>query len=698
MAINKKVAKTARVAKVAAVAGREVIEGKAGKGSKAAALALTPASAPATRAVAATAATTATPDQDLAETARFIRVALVNIECASTKSAAFSLPAAHRDLQRAVDCLERIYCGPDANRLLQDAAERERAALLLVQASGLRKTAMRVLLGKVVHVKLDGGDGASEDFVELCRIAVVRCVLYLDWFANRQAGENADGLSMVKVKGEKGDKEIAIEGLVGTFVESALFCMKSWVARGDNERKGMVRGGACWQGGESALGAIRLFVLRLRDDSARRNQRRGEDAHACQWLKELDILLLKISHLYTSAFLKRKAADDHLDERTVSLLAQSVTAVQNSPREIKDQASYATKLEKLGAIYERSDRLAEASAMYDDAIKYQLELGVSPRRAEIFSHSHPDRVLGPGGRAEALGRVVLGFVRVSAKISHSKYCDLRWWDDENISDETRGILLEWQLEYICSQSGTDQDRHQVFIKEIVRLLCKIYKCDLYTPRRKRLMIILLQTRHASSGAYDKELDELRVRSKLKKNLQTEDPPLATLNEHYDATLLAFQAFKGSPDANTLEQALQMWENIVSTVENDDDLRERIDSRSLWITQLNAISDFYNMKGMDDLRVRSLETLARGLQVFRPLDEDLLLATQCKLGRQYLKVKYSNRAGIVLAKAQKLLSSSAVQTATRLEWHLAYAEYLMSIGNQEKWYVVLLLYDRALLNY
>jgi separase len=51
----------------------------------------------------------------------------------------------------------------------------------------------------------------------------------------------------------------------------------------------------------------------------------------------------------------------------------------------------------------------------------------------------------------------------------------------------------------------------------------------------------------------------------------------------------------------------------------------------------------------------------------------------------LRLGYSGRAGIALAKAQAWLKKSPedVTTATNLEWHLAYTEYLVGIGNLDK---------------
>src|SRR5437588_630065 len=62
----------------------------------------------------------------------------------------------------------------------------------------------------------------------------------------------------------------------------------------------------------------------------------------------------------------------------------------------------------------------------------------------------------------------------------------------------------------------------------------------------------------------------------------------------------------------------------------------------------------------------------------------LVLNLSKLGHQFLELGYSGKAGLSLAKAQNLLSSGPVATDVKLQWHLAYAEYLLKIGNSEKW--------------
>ena len=667
-------ANMAATKKVAAGAGAGAGVKRKGTGAGVTAPATTSATAAAVRSATVTTAAAAGRSLNLKETARCLQLASDRLEFAGTKntSSAFSqISSAQEALRTAVDRLDVVCRAGAAERSSNSGLEPELGlGLLLPHVSGLRKTAMRVLLGKVAHIRPE--EASNGVLLDCCRISVVGCMVFLVRFL-----ESGGGVEREKGK-DKGDG-IAAGRLVGTFMESAIFCVKGWITTAGAAAEG--EGGANCRIWKSALDEMRLFVLRLRERALRGMEGKQKEEGR---VRELDVLLVKISHLYTAAFMRRKAADDNLDQITISFLAHSIAAVKRSPREIKDQASYATKLEKLGAIHENSNRLAEASTFYDDAVNHQLEIGALTLANEAPSNKSSAQVLGPGGKAEILGRALWGYVRVLTKAARSNNNSISWWDNEERPDEERGLMLEWQLEYLCNHLEIDRDRVEIAIKGAVKLLSNIYKPEGFHLRRKQLMVAVFQIKDADLGVYDEELESLGLDDVIYTSSKINELDLAPLDAHYTATILAFQALKSTPDINILEQALKIWENFVEALEESDENKERIDNFSLWITQLKAMSDFFDMKGTDDLRVRSLEVLAKSLQLHRPVDENLLVSTLCKLGHQFLKSGSSGQAGMILGKAQKLFKSPTLATATKLEWNLAYAEYLLSIGNQEKW--------------
>jgi separase len=57
---------------------------------------------------------------------------------------------------------------------------------------------------------------------------------------------------------------------------------------------------------------------------------------------------------------------------------------------------------------------------------------------------------------------------------------------------------------------------------------------------------------------------------------------------------------------------------------------------------------------------------------------------CALGLQFLRLGYTGKAGLSLAKAEALVTHRAPSTEAKLRWRVAYAEYLARIGNSVKW--------------
>ncbi|KAF3903760.1 Separin [Dactylellina cionopaga] len=85
-----------------------------------------------------------------------------------------------------------------------------------------------------------------------------------------------------------------------------------------------------------------------------------------------------------------------------------------------------------------------------------------------------------------------------------------------------------------------------------------------------------------------------------------------------------------------------------------------------------------MKGYSLSRKHALELLVK---LYKILDYSVDVVVRCKisLGVQYLRLGFSGKSGAVLSEADQWTKKEAVSTATKLEWNLAYTEYLISTG-------------------
>jgi separase len=65
------------------------------------------------------------------------------------------------------------------------------------------------------------------------------------------------------------------------------------------------------------------------------------------------------------------------------------------------------------------------------------------------------------------------------------------------------------------------------------------------------------------------------------------------------------------------------------------------------------------------------------------DASELVTNLCALGQQLLRLGYTGKAGLSLAKAKHLISIQTASTDSKLRWHIVYAEYLARTGNITK---------------
>ena len=585
---------------------------------------------------------------DLKTTARCLRTAANILQTPSDENDnTFTPSLVEEDLQKALVCLKA------AVKVELDLSP------LLAEVSNLRKVAMRALLGKASYIEIQNAE--SNGLLQICHRLVIGCARFLVVFLGTANKRDLEKRKSVTKK------------FATVFIDSALYSVKYFISAALDEK--------LW---EVALGEFESLVVRLRPGS-------GSDCNIeksePQYDKELDTILVKISQLYTSAFLKERNSCGKLYERPISLLSSSINVLERAGPEAKVQASFATKLEKLAVIYEKVQLFCEARSTFNRAIKHQIDTGILSSDGQKCVKANLENIFGSGGKVEVLGKLLWGYCRASIKISPSLKNELLYWDDDTMSSEQRGEILEWQLEYLCGQQDCEYSIACRIIRSIIQQITTMYSAESSPIRRKRVLLTLLQSKLTEDGVFDSEITELLTQSSriLTKPLAS-DVSLRNYEGHFDATINVFNALRNFAEDNEklLEDAVTRWKAILEKVENGDNIAQYVTHFGLWATQLKAICNYLEIRGTDRLGISALEISIRSHQFQQITDDNSIVSLNCKLGRLLLGRGCSMKAGVVLAKAQELLSSPVVTTATKLEWHLAHAEYLLSIGNSERW--------------
>jgi separase len=135
---------------------------------------------------------------------------------------------------------------------------------------------------------------------------------------------------------------------------------------------------------------------------------------------------------------------------------------------------------------------------------------------------------------------------------------------------------------------------------------------------------------------------------------------------------------------TLRQCFTTWESIVGSVTSWDLLVDCLDDVETWVQDTQASVDCLNAKGEEYLALPVLNLLVKVFELQKGTDASELITSLCLLGVQFLRLGYTGKAGLALAKAEALLECKSSSIDANLKWHVAYAEYLLRIGNATKW--------------
>lgn len=154
-----------------------------------------------------------------------------------------------------------------------------------------------------------------------------------------------------------------------------------------------------------------------------------------------------------------------------------------------------------------------------------------------------------------------------------------------------------------------------------------------------------------------------------------------------SSCLVFYAFlnyqDSEPRPDILQTALLTWRKTVENCRDWEHLLDRIEDPEELIAQLHMLVDFFELKGLSFHRITALRSLILIKAVEIEIDYNALIKLHSLLGTQYLRMGYSGKAGIALAKARSWTAKEGVWEETKVLWHLAYTEYLVGIGNMEK---------------
>jgi separase len=285
-----------------------------------------------------------------------------------------------------------------------------------------------------------------------------------------------------------------------------------------------------------------------------------------------------------------------------------------------------------------------------------------------------------------LARAFSSLVKLEQK-SRSRLLQMPFYDVA-WSPQERGLVLDHLLD-ILSRQHKELPNAQ---REIILELLNVYEIRKFPIRRLRIITHLLkmdpEQRHDLSDDVQSTLAISKVAAIVE---NSEDLGLVSYLHHLQALVsTTMELQEDHPRVDLFRPHLASWCSILEAVKDYEALTKLVDEVPEFLNHLLSIADFLHMKGSSMMRVAVLRMIANLNEIPRPdsCPDDLVLS-YVSLGLQYLELGYSGKAGLSFDRAQSHASRNGVTPEALVQVQLSYAEYLLSVGNSDKWCVKIL---------
>ncbi|KAM0712741.1 hypothetical protein Q7P35_000188 [Cladosporium inversicolor] len=319
-----------------------------------------------------------------------------------------------------------------------------------------------------------------------------------------------------------------------------------------------------------------------------------------------------------------------------------------------------------------------------EAVQVLLDSGSLKTLAKEVTSSPSHVYWSSSAAAITLGRALrLLIVRVikSNSGSNSDLC----FDDDKLGRLERGALLEWQLS-VAIEYVTRARYHavsQILIPQLLSKLGSVYSASEHPLRRAHLAVQVLRLHEELPSIVTQQIVKNWEDTQLDAESLLQD---RGLQRYADDTSLALKLAKvfhaGHPSTQTLTPLLSRWENLLDDETSPPTLRDRIFDPAALRLLLYSLATFFGAFGEDKCRLSTLAMIAK-VDAAHEDNTTELVDTSVQQARQWLSVGCSEKAGVIFAHTEKYLALDEVPVMTKIAWHLAYAEYLLSIDNLDK---------------
>lgn len=528
---------------------------------------------------------------------------------------------------------------------------------LLTEVSRARRSAI-MLLSKKSGASDDATATINEGPRQLCESLVLQCPRFSLRYLGKAPGNEAS--TKVIVRFEQRRHHLARS--VPSTVDSALYLAK--VLR--------TQGRLTWEIMDSLLQDC-LALLEAADISMPDSNNDSDSTRTSYFAR--------ISNLYYSQHLDmRRDASSPKDVQHLRPLRRSIDSIRSRPIAERKAAALTAKLERMGDLLRFAGRLDEAREIIlllrDDLISDGVLALVASAASTLPIRAAWDQT----ENTLLLSRAFSLLVRLKKKAPSTLH-DLSL-SDEPWAPEEKGVVFEHILDILSRQPDASSDLQKAVYKE----LTTIYDARTFPIRRLRVLCNFAQTNPDQRREIIEEARSMTTLASVDSVVaSSSDSGLNQYTMHIRSLLTStLELMDDHPRIDLIEPHLATWSSIIDKCKDQAALSRNIDNVDILQGHLQSIADFLDMKGCGKTRVAVLRMIANIDEIPRGSSPDDLVLDYCFLASQYLDLGYSGKAGLALDKAQGFASSHGVTPSASIRRLVGYADYLLRVGNLDRW--------------
>ncbi|EME87958.1 uncharacterized protein MYCFIDRAFT_213087 [Pseudocercospora fijiensis CIRAD86] len=392
---------------------------------------------------------------------------------------------------------------------------------------------------------------------------------------------------------------------------------------------------------------------------------------------DYEMLLTELDHLISS---RPKGCNEEVRHRLQSLgRAAGAFASRFAKCCPGKQTKTVTDLLAL-ALYHSKSNEELVSWTSQDTIKALLQSGALTIVCENATTQPASRAWSSTTAVLALSRALKGFVLRSLASGSAKESSMLF-DEDHLSPDERGILLEWQLR--CAIDVAQKPKYHEALAKLIpsalRELSQVYTCATFPIRRARIAALALRVHEQHPGLLAPHALQVFKNAELfDEDSLASDQGLQSYALDVKTSIAVSQALRqGQKSSCTLKSHLATWQTLIDGARDAKTLEKSVECPTTLLAQLIAVYDYFGMLADDEARLPVARMISQ-IELLWGADGTRWLNSLVRSASAYLYLGYAEKAGEIFETASKAVEGHETLELEALEFQIHRAEYLLAI--------------------